>query len=133
MSYPSDLTLEQFALIEHLFPVKKVTKPPTHTRFELFNAILYALVSGCQWRMLPNDLPKWKTVHHYFLTWSEDEVFDEMLKKSLKTSDYNKAKRNIQLYSLQTHKVPKIQTFKQKVIQDLMEVKRSKESKKASQ
>jgi transposase len=114
MSYPLDLTLEQFALIEPLFPTKKLTKPPTHTRFTLFNSILYALVSGCQWRMLPNDLPPWKTVYHYFNLWSEEEVFDEMLKKSLNKIEYNKAKRNIQLYSLQTHKVPKTQTSKQK-------------------
>jgi transposase len=130
MSYPSDLTLEQFALIESLIPPKKVTKPPTHSRFNLFNAILYCLVSGCQWRMLPNDLPPWKTVYHYFNLWSEEEVFDEMLKKSLNKIEYNKAKRNIQLYSLQTLKVPKIQTSKQKKIQGLMEVKRLKESKK---
>jgi transposase len=130
MSYPSDITLEQFALIEVLIPTKKLTKPPTHTRFNLFNAILYCLVSGCQWRMLPNDLPPWKTVYHYFNLWSEEEVFDEMLKKSLKTSDYNKAKRNIQLYSLQTRKVPKIQISKQKKIQGLTVVKKSKELKK---
>jgi transposase len=133
MSYPSDITIEQFALIEVLIPTKKVTKPPTHTRFNLFNAILYCLVSGCQWRMLPNDLRPWKTVYHYFNLWSEEEVFDEMLKKSLKISDYNKAKRNIQLYSLQILKVPKIQTFKQKKIQGLTVVKRSKELKKVSQ
>jgi hypothetical protein len=131
MSYPTDLTLEQFALIEPLFPVKKITKPRKHSYFDLFNAILYLLITGCQWRMLPNDLPPWKTVHHYFLTWSEDKVFDEMLKKSLKISDYNKAKKNILLYFSPIPKVLKIQIFKKKILQDLMEVKRSKESKKA--
>lgn len=126
MSYPSDLTLEQFALIEPLFPIKKVTRPPIHSRFDIFNGILYLLITGCQWRMLPNDLPPWKTVHHYFLTWSEEEVFDEMLKKSLKTSDYNKAKKNIQLYFSPTPKVPKTQMSRLKKIQGLMAVKRSK-------
>ena len=83
MSYPTDLTQEQFNLIVELLPKKKLTKPRIHSLYDLFNAILYVLVSGCQWRLLPNDLPPWKTVHHYFLTWSEDEVFDEILKKSL--------------------------------------------------
>ena len=105
MSYPTDLTQEQFNLIVELLPKKKLTKPRIHSLYDLFNAILYVLVSGCQWRLLPNDLPPWKTVHHYFLTWSEDEVFDEILKKSLKIGDHNKAKTNIQLYSLQTLKV----------------------------
>lgn len=115
MSYPSDLTLEQFSLIEELFPKKKSTRPRKHTYFDIFNAILYLLITGCQWRMLPNDLPPWKTIHHYFLTWSKNEVFDEMLKKSLNKIDYSKAKTNIQLYSLQTHKVQKIQISKKKI------------------
>jgi hypothetical protein len=72
-----------------------------------------------------------KLIHHYFRTWSEDEVFDEILKKSLKTSDYNKVKRNIQLYYSPMHKVPRTQISKQMRIQVLMEVKRSKESKRA--
>jgi Putative transposase of IS4/5 family (DUF4096) len=111
MSFPIDLTLEQFALIEPLFPFRKKTKPRKHNYFNLFNAILYLLMTGCQWKMLPDDLPPWKTVHHYFLTWSEDEVFDEMLKKSLEISDYNKANKNIQLYYLPIPKVQKIQIF----------------------
>jgi transposase len=108
MSYPSDLTLEQFSLFEDLLPKKKMTKPRKHSYFELFNAILYVLITGCQWRMLPNDLPNWKTVHHYFLTWSKLETFDEILKKSLKNGDYNKVRINIQLYYSPIHKVQKI-------------------------
>ena len=27
--------------------------------------------TGCQWRYLPHDLPKWKTVHHYFRIWRQ--------------------------------------------------------------
>jgi len=84
MSYPTDLTPEEFQLIEDLLPQKKVTRPRKYSYYEIFNAILYVLICGCQWRVLPNDLPNWKTVHHYFLTWSKDEIFDEILKKSLK-------------------------------------------------
>ncbi|WP_204457523.1 transposase [Bacteroides acidifaciens] len=32
----------------------------------IFESILYILVSGCQWRMLPKDFPKWKTVYRHF-------------------------------------------------------------------
>jgi transposase len=130
MSYQSDLTIEQFALIESFIPIKKATRPRKHSYFDLFNAILYLLITGCQWRMLPNDLPPWKTVYHYFSNWSEDGVLDDMLKKSLKTSDYNKAKTNIQLYFSPIHKAPRISTFKKKILQDLMEGKKLRESRK---
>lgn len=33
--------------------------------------MLYLLRTGCQWRALPNDFPKWRTVHSYFAMWSE--------------------------------------------------------------
>ena len=33
--------------------------------------MLYLLRTGCQWRALPSDFPKWQTVHAYFAKWSE--------------------------------------------------------------
>lgn len=35
-------------------------------------AVLYLLRTGCQWRALPSDFPKWRTtVHSYFAICSE--------------------------------------------------------------
>ena len=39
-------------------------------RYDVFCAVLYLLRTGCQWRMLPRDFPKWRTVHSYFAKWS---------------------------------------------------------------
>jgi putative transposase len=36
-----------------------------HDRRELVNAMLYWLRAGCAWRLLPHDLPPWKTVYPY--------------------------------------------------------------------
>lgn len=36
------------------------------------NAIFYLNRTGCQWRMLPKDFPKWKTVYDYFRNWKLD-------------------------------------------------------------
>lgn len=33
---------------------------------EVINAILYLNKTGCQWRMLPNDFPPWKTVYDHY-------------------------------------------------------------------
>ena len=83
--------------------------------------------------MLPNDLPKWKTVHHYFTTWSKLELFDEMLKKTLKSSDYKKVGQNIQAYYSQILKAPKTPIFQVSKRQALMEERKSKALKKVFQ
>lgn len=133
MAYQSDLSEEQFGYIKDFLPKKKTTKPRKHTYLELFNAILYVLITGCQWRLLPNDLPKWKTVHHYFITWSKLEVFDEMLKKTLKPSDYKKVNQNIQAYYLQIPKAPKTQILQVSKRQVLMEERKLKALRKVFQ
>ena len=56
--YPSDISLEQFELVRPLLEgVRKRTKPRTVDQYEVFNAVLYLLKSGCQWRMLPEGFP----------------------------------------------------------------------------
>ena len=41
-------------------------RPRKYEWLEIINSILYLVRTGCAWRMLPNDLPVWKTVYHYF-------------------------------------------------------------------
>ena len=85
--YPSDVSREQFERVRPLLEgVRKRTKPRTVDLYEVFNAVLYLLKSGCQWRMLPDGLPKWRTVHSYFAQWSEPgpdgiSVLERALKK----------------------------------------------------
>ena len=45
---------------------------------EVVNAIFYVLRGGIPWRMLPHDLPPWKTVYHYFREWRVEGVWEEM-------------------------------------------------------
>ena len=72
--YPSDISLEQFELVRPLLEgVRKRTKPRTVDQYEVFNAVLYLLKSGCQWRMLPEGFPNWVTVYSYFAKWSEPD------------------------------------------------------------
>jgi putative transposase len=39
---------------------------------EVLNALFYLLRTGCSWRMIPHDFPKWQIVRYYFDTWKED-------------------------------------------------------------
>jgi transposase len=86
--YPSDVSREQFERVRPLLEgVRKRTKPRTVDLYEVFNAVLYLLKSGCQWRMLPDGFPKWRTVHAYFAKWSEPgpdgiSVLEQALKKN---------------------------------------------------
>jgi transposase len=44
----------------------------------IINAILYELRSGCAWRLLPCDLPCWKTVSHSFRQWHLDGTWERL-------------------------------------------------------
>ena len=69
--YPSDITKEQFEHIrKDLESFKHQTKPRRVDLYDVFCGVLYVLKSGCQWRMLPSDFPKWRTVHEYYRQWS---------------------------------------------------------------
>ena len=72
-TYPSDLNDREWQLLEPLLPPPKPGgRPVKYPRREVVNAIRYVLRTGCSWRMLPHDLPPWRTAFHYFRTWRRD-------------------------------------------------------------
>lgn len=73
LRYPSDLTDEEWALVEPLIPpAKRGGRQRTVTVREVLNGIFYVLMTGCQWRALPRDLPPRSTVHEYLGLWEWD-------------------------------------------------------------
>jgi putative transposase len=78
-SYPSDLTDAQWAIIEPLIPVHSTGRPRSVAMREVLNAIFYLNRSGCQWDMLPHDLPAKSTVYDYFAQWKADGTWQEIL------------------------------------------------------
>jgi putative transposase len=77
--YQTDLTDAQWHLIEPLLPpAKPGGRPRTVDLREVLNGILYLLRTGCQWRMIPNDLPPWGTVHYYFWRWRKEGVWQRV-------------------------------------------------------
>jgi putative transposase len=53
-------------------------RPRIHSLREILDAIFYVLRSGCQWRLLPHDFPRWPTVYHYFRTWRIDGTWESV-------------------------------------------------------
>jgi putative transposase len=77
--YPSDLNDGQWVVLAPLVPEPKSGgRPPTHDRREIVNGILYVTRGGCAWRMMPHDLPKWKTTYHYFRAWRLDGTWTQI-------------------------------------------------------
>ncbi len=77
--YPSDLTDEQWAKLKpHLPPPKSRGSPRRVNLREIINALLYLSRTGCQWRMLPHDLPPWEKVYYYFSQWRDDGTWERL-------------------------------------------------------
>jgi len=77
--YLTDLSDAEWEYIAPLFPPTSLHgRPRLHNQREIVNAILYLVRSGCAWRLLPHDLPPWKTVYHYFRLWRLDGTWERL-------------------------------------------------------
>jgi len=77
--YETDLTDGQWEIIESLIPPPKGGGRPRKLDVrEVVNAIFYISKSGCQWRMLPNDFPNWKSIYNYFAAWKKDGTWKKI-------------------------------------------------------
>ena len=77
--YPTDLSDAEWNHIEpHLPAPKGFGRPRIHDLREILDAIFYLLKSGCQWRLLPHDFPRWPTVYHYFRAWRIDGTWERI-------------------------------------------------------
>ncbi len=78
-SYQTDLTDAEWEALEpHVPAPKKRGRPRIHSRREILNAVFYVLKSGCQWRLLPHDFPRWPTVYYYFRKWRIDGTWEKI-------------------------------------------------------
>jgi putative transposase len=82
--YPSDLTDEQWAIVEPLIPPGKQNprggRPRQVDMREVLNTLFYLNRSGCQWDMLPHDLLPKSTVYDYFAQWRDDGTWAKVVK-----------------------------------------------------
>ena len=75
-TYPTDLSDEQWNLLCLMLPPpEQFGRKRTVDLRAVFNALCYLTRSGCQWRLLPKEYPKWQTVYYYFRLWRDAERF----------------------------------------------------------
>jgi putative transposase len=78
--YPSDLSDDQWAILEPLIPpAKPGGAPRTVNMREVLNTLFYQSRAGCQWDMLPHDLVPKSTAYDYFLRWRDDGTWQKLV------------------------------------------------------
>ena len=78
-NYPTDVTDNQWQFIKNTLELDN-RKRKYDLRI-IWNAILYLVKTGCQWRMIPKDFPKWQLVYFYYSKWANAEDFDLLFSK----------------------------------------------------
>ena len=111
-SYPSDVTDEQWLIMEPLIPPARPGGRPRETDMrQVVNAIFYLTRSGCSWRMLPRDFPPWKTVYNYFEAWKLDGTWDNLvatLREGVRVADGRAPKPSAASIDSQTAKTTEV-------------------------
>ena len=78
--YPTDLSDEAWEWIAPILAQKAGPgRPRTVDIREIANAIFYLDKTGCQWEMLPHDFPDYRHVNYYYLEWTRDGIWDQVL------------------------------------------------------
>jgi putative transposase len=78
--YPSDLTDDEWAILEPLIPPGKPGGRPREVDMRaVVNGIFYVLRAGCAWRMIPREYPPKSTVYAYFARFRDEEVWEQIM------------------------------------------------------
>ncbi|RKE16811.1 IS5 family transposase [Streptomyces sp. TLI_171] len=107
--YPSDLTDEQWELVEPLLPPTRVGpkggRREKHPRRRIADAIFYVVRTGCSWRQPPKDFAPWPPVYCYFTWWHDDgpvERIHDALRGKVREADSRHAEPSAGLIDSQS-------------------------------
>ena len=79
LPYPSDVNDQEWeCIVPHVAQKQGPGRKRTINIREVVNALCYMTKTGCQWRMLPHDFPKWYHVAYYFYKWVDDGTLERI-------------------------------------------------------
>ena len=106
--YPTDLDDTEYPRIAPYLPETKSTGAPRTVPWrEILNGIFYEVKAGCTWRSLPHDLPKWKTVYHYFRLFRLSglwETINEKVREDVRQAEGREAQASAMIIDSQSAK-----------------------------
>lgn len=98
MRYTSDLTDSQWEIIKPI--LQEARYRSIEEKREQMNAVFYLVKTGCQWRNLPKDFPKWKTVYSFYRRACMNGIWDKIQKALVKKVRLAKGKNEAPSYAL---------------------------------
>lgn len=79
--YPCALSDGMWEVVSAVLPVRDLARggrPLVYGHRLVIDTILYVLVSGCAWRLVPHDLAPWDAAYRWFRHWSGRGVWDDI-------------------------------------------------------
>lgn len=76
--YPSDVTNEQWAVLEPLLELDPDEPARVYSMRDIMDALFYLDRTGCAWRYLPGNLPPWQRVQYYFYKWVRSHLWEKI-------------------------------------------------------
>jgi putative transposase len=105
-AYPTDLNDTEWEQIAQYLPEKSPTGAPRTIAWrEILNGIFYVVKNGCTWRSLPHDLPKWKTVYHYFRSLRMQGLWEKMnhkIREAVRQAEGREAQASVMIIDSQS-------------------------------
>ncbi len=76
--YASDLSDEQWAIVEPLLPKEKWGRPIEIDMRSAVNGMFYIARTGCQWDNLPHEYPNHNSVYYHYHKWCGDGTWERI-------------------------------------------------------
>ena len=100
MAYDTDLKDAEWVIIKDFFQHGNYGNRAVHDKRILVNAVIYMIITGCQWRMLPKDFPHWSTVHSFFRRAKQKGIWEKIMKILVEKSRIKMGRKPDPTYSL---------------------------------